>query len=624
MRAIKYVSPLLHAYAGGCAPCDGMALRFRQGSGDTPRTCAFADEALVDPHANPLQADFFGHFPPIFLHADADYDVELLNAAGSVVAAHVVTGGRAAASTPDDAGTFVDLAHLSPPANVTRLRTDGWDKQGTGAADYVSDAIATPQLARSHPRFCTTTRNGRCFRLMPAGGLITVEQGGARGDPAGTGKVDDREAIQATVEYAAAIGIARVGLSKPSYSLWAPRRTTPVDRHGTDGQYIVLGANQRLHVVGLGRARAHLRFLAPGGASPDGTQAGTAFQLVAGKVWRGSGFYLPATAGIDRTRIDRKSPRQSLTLEHLVIDGATRKSGYFGIPARPSDGAGWDVTHKGVRSQADARGGDISILDCEMTGWRGETVFSTNDPSARLTVRNSSFSRSNGQGLNLNGCMVDVQDCRIADCYMGIEGWTGMEKGRLVNVEIVDCFGIPGKSGGAFMIDGGFYDHRKLQATATGPDLPASFGAPGALSALPFDRGEIALTVRNCGRGYIGSWLVGSIAATDTTLVIGDGTAAPGGSHGLDLDLTMTTDKTDQSYLIIACRQTGARTNDVRVKLQAGASAAAIAADRRPASAITWHGRLGPQIAVTFKGRDGRQPPRPDAPATGSPRIVRQ
>lgn len=624
MHAIKYVSPLLHAHAGGCAPCDGMALRFRKRDGVAQPTCGFADETLIEPHPVPLYADLLGHFPAIFLHADADYHVELLNASGSVVAAHAVTGGRPAAPTPDDAGMFIDLAHLSPPSTVTKLRTDGWDKQGTGAADYVSDAIATPQLARSHPRFCVITRNGRCFRLLPAGGLITVEQGGARGDPAGTGKVDDREAIQATVEYANAIGVARVGLSKPGYSVWAPPRTTPTDRHGTDGQYIVLGVDQRLHMVGLGRLRSRLRFFAPGGASPDGTRAGTAFQLVERKVWRGSGFYLPARSGIDRSRIDRKSPRQSLTLEHLVIDGGTRKSGYFGIPARPSDGAGWDVTHKGVHSQADARGGDISILDCEMTGWRGETVFCTNDPSAQLTVRNSSFSQSNGQGLNLNGCMVDVENCQIAGCYMGIEGWTGMKNGRIVNVEIVDCFGIPGKSGGAFTIDGGFYDHRKLQALASGPDLPARLGEPGTLGALPFDRGHIALTVRNCARGYIGSWLTGTIAATDTTLVIGDGTAAPGGSHGLDLDLTMTTDRTEQSYLIIACRQTGVRTDDVRVRLQVAASPAAIAANRRPASAITWHGRLGPQVTVTFSGRDGRQPPRPDAPATGSPRIVRQ
>lgn len=624
MKTTQYVSPLLHGHAGTLAPCPGMALRFSGISAGAPLASIHADHDLLERLPNPLPTDMLGLFPAIFLDPAADYHVELISASGRPVAAHRIAAGRPPSTTPDDAGLFSDLVHLSPARGVTSLRTEGWDRAGSGAADYVADAFATPDLARRHPRFCVVTRNGRCFRLKPSGGLITVEQAGARSDPGATGRIDDRPAFQAAVDYAAAVGIERIGLAGSTYSLWTPPRTSPVNQEAIDGNSIVLAPDQRLHLVGLGRARARLRFLAPDGASPAGIRAGEAFHIVGGKVWRGSGFYLPSRTKIDWRRIDRTTPRQSLTLEHLVIDGCTSRSGFYGWPARLPDGAGWDITHKGIRCQADVRGADITILDCEMTGWRGETVYAAGDPSAKLTVRNSSFSESNGQGLNPNGCMVDVDGARISDCYCGIEGWTGLSGGRMVGVEIVDCFGIQGKSGGAFSIDGGYFDSRRTQASAPGPRMPASRGAPGTLAALPVKPGTIDIEVRNCGRSYIGSSLTGRIKAVDTNLMIGDATAMPGGSRDLDLDIEMVTDRTELAYLIIACRTSGVATDDVRVRLKGSATAAAVAADRRPDRAITWHGLIGPNVMVEFSGRDGRQPPRADAPATGAPRIVRR
>ena len=485
-----------------------------------------------------------------------------------------------------------------------------------GSGDYVADALATPELARRHPRFCVITSNGRCFRLAPAGGLMTIEQAGALGDPGGRGVANDQPAFQAAVDYAAAVGIARIGLSKPSYSLWMPPRTLPLAEGGAQGNAITLGQDQKIHFIGLGKARTIMRFFAPGGRSLDGITAGKAFHLVGGKVWRGSGFYLPSTTRVNYRQFVRSGARQSLTLEHLVVDGGTRMSDYSGIPARPTDGKGWDVTHKGIHCQSDRRGSDITVLDCEMTGWRGETIYASNDPSSQLIVRNSTFSQSNGQGLNPNGCMVDVEDCKIYSCYMGIEGWTGLRAGRISRVEIVDCVK-------AFTIDGGYYDHRKQVASAPGPTPPADFGPAGTLAAQPFDPGKISIVVRHSGRAYIGSWLSGSIEAVDTTIVIGDGTATPGGANHVDLDLTMISDRTDLAFVIIANRQRGVRTNDVHLRIQAKSTAAALAADRRPGAAITWHGLLGPDISVVYAGREGRQLPHADAPVVGpAPRIT--
>ncbi|KQM22270.1 hypothetical protein ASE49_02995 [Novosphingobium sp. Leaf2] len=601
-----------------------MALRFVRTDIPGKDAVIYADAGLVLRHPNPVMSDMLGHFPAIYLDASRPVQVQLLSAARSVVASHRMAPGMAGiATTPDDGGLFADLVHMAPPAHLRALRTEGWDSHGSGAADYVSDALATPDLARDHPRFCVTTANGRCFRLNPTGGMITVEQGGARGDPSGSGRIDDRAAIQATVDYAATVGVTKIGLSAPLYTVWFPKRTSPPFTEAVDGHGIVIAPDQQIHMIGLGSARSTLRFLSPGGVSPDGTTPGQAFQVVDGKVWRGSGFYLYATRPIERRVLDRTSPRQSLTLEHLVIDGATRKSGYYGWPARLADGAGWDITHKGIRSRADLRGADITILDCVMTGWRGETVYATDDPAAKLTVRNSTFLHSNGQGLNPNGCMVDVQGCKIQDCYVGIEGWTGLGRGRIIDVEITDCYGIPGKSGGAFALDGEFAENRRIQMHAPGPDIADNPAPPGNLGRFRTQQGQISLVVRNCGPGLIGSWLTGKIVATDTRLVLGDGTAFAGGARHLDLDITLITDTNEQAHVVIANRYTGVTTDHIHLRIDNQATPAAIAANRRPDTVMTWHGALGSDVTVQISGRDGVQAPKPDAPTSGpSPRIT--
>lgn len=620
MQAIKYVSPMLHAHAGSCAPCGGMALRFMRADVPGKDAAIYADPSLLLRHPNPVTADMLGHFPAIYLDPSRPVQVQLLSAAGSVVASHRMAPGiTGMATTPDDGGLFADLVHMAPPAHLSALRTQGWDSHGNGAADYVSDALATPDLARTHPRFCVTTANGRCFRLNPTGGMITVEQGGARGDPSGSGRIDDRAAIQATVDYAAAVGVAKIGLSAPSYTVWFPKRTSPPSTEAVDGHGIVIAPDQQIHMIGLGSGRSTLRFLSPGGVSPDGTTPGQAFQVVQGKVWRGSGFYLYATRPIERRMLDRTSPRQSLTLEHLVIDGATRKSGYYGWPARLSDGAGWDITHKGIRSRADVRGGDITILDCVMTGWRGETVYTSGDPAAKLIVRDSSFLHSNGQGLNPNGCFVDVQNCKIRDCYLGIEGWTGLSGGKLLNVEISDCFGIQGKSGGAFGLDGEYFMNRPLQAKASQTNFPDNPSPPGTLGTHRSGQAEVSLVVRNCGRALVGSWIKGTIQATDTAIVIGDGTAFAGGSNHVDLDITLITDQRNESYVIIANGSRGLATDHIHLRIDSQATPAAIAANRRPDAALRWHGTLGSDVAVQFTGRQALHAPKPDAPFSGPP-----
>lgn len=593
---------------------DGAVLRFVDPATGAALP-AYSDASLANALSGPIAADPLGTFPQVWLHPDRHYRAELLTARGKAIAAHLIQHGDPPMAGPDDAGLFLGLNELPIPASVARLRTEGWSHAGSGIGDYISDSLATPELAERHPRFCTVTGSGTCFRLADSDGMITVEQGGAVGDPDGSNRTDDREAFQATIDYANEVGIERIGLGHARYSLWCPERRTleAGSLHAPDGNTLVIAPGQRVHFIGLGSARAHLAFRAPGGLSYEGDTPGRAFHLVGGKVWRGSGFFVRGQGRIAYAG-KAATTNQALTLEHLVVDGGTRKSDYFGIPARPSDGRGWDVTHKGVYGEADRSGGDITILDCEMTGWRGETVYTSNDPSTTLKVRNSRFSDSNGQGLNPNGCMTDIEDCRIENSYMGIEGWTGRGGGHIVRTEIVDCHGVLGQNGGAFALDGGYYDNRKAHVSAN---------AAAAMAGQPVP-GTIDITCRRCGLAYLGSSLAGNLTLEGTKLMLGNRYAYAGGSRHLRLAITLVNSTAGIAQVSIAGANgpKGARlTDDIDLKID-GPSSTGPSSTGRDDPAVIWMGSLGPGVRVRMRGLGGRKAPHAVAAITDyAPRV---
>jgi hypothetical protein len=583
------------------APFPGAKLRFTDPHGGELLP-VFADPALRQPLENPVPADAAGRLPAVYLDPARTYEVAVLTSGGAIAFAHLASAGSAAAVPPDDAGLFIGLRQVAVPAGIARIRTEGWSVPGLGAGDYVADALASPALAAAHPRFCVRTANGRVFRLADSAGMITAEQGGAKGDPRATFRINDQEAFQAAVAYAAATGIERIGLAQAHYTLCCPlRRGDPADQHHADGHPIVIAADKRIHFLGLGPQRTRLSFRMPDGATFEGTRPGRNFQIVGGKVWRGSGFFVrtrPRPPGQGRVPDGRRS---GLTLEHLAIDGGTRISSSMKLGADPRDGTGWDMTHKGVWVEADGFGGDVTIRDCEMSGWRGETVYCANDFAATAVIRNSSFSQSNGQGLNFNGCAVDVDGCTISDCWLGIEGWFGIRGGRILRTAITRC-GIAGKGGGAFSL-GGTLDFWR-------PHAPGKVRRRPDADENPV--GTIDITCTDCKRGFLGWWVRGRLRLVDSPVLIGEPYNSADGARGVDLDVELVTDREPASSVRVLGGQ-GKRgdrlTEDVTLRVSVSRTARAAAAGIAPPVPVEWMGSFGPNVRVQLKGLK-TQPPR--------------
>lgn len=158
---------------------------------------------------------------------------------------------------------------------------------GAGAAHgrYVADALATPALAAGHPLFCRADAAGRCFRLVPANGVIDFAHGGLT---AAGGNM--QPAVQATVSYANAVGIRTVvnGAGVLRFDMWCPIRTSPAFTGDADGIPLVVTAPVELD---FGQATITLKNFDGGdrnvGQATGGYTDGAGF-----KPWLGGFIYL--------------------------------------------------------------------------------------------------------------------------------------------------------------------------------------------------------------------------------------------------------------------------------------------------------------------------------------------
>ncbi len=457
---------------------------------------------------------------------------------------------RGLAAAP--AGLFAQAGGLDVSGET--FATSGHSRAGLGAGTYRADELAQA-IGRDHPRLCVRTADGRWFRLLAQTGAIEAEQAGALGDD-GDARHNDQPALQAAIAYARAAGIGTVRLTLPAYAVWMPVRRSAVDAVAEDGNALIIAADQTLRLVGTGAARSLLRFRGPRGES---FASAAAVQSVHGKPWRGCGIMLRTGRGKDRS---------SLALDHLRIATDYRRR-----PAGPAADLVWDITHKGIYTEADRLGGALSITDCSFAGWRGETVYTSNDPASRLYVRASEFTDSNAQGLNPMGLTVDVAGVTIRNCAWGIEGWTGASAGRIA-ATIEDC-------ATALTLQGGKIGHSRRSA----------YYAPTRLgSADPV--GTLDITCRNSGTIYLGSWLKGSLAALDSKVSIGDPGIFPDGSQGLDLDIQLARRTADVNVFIAGGQ--GSRgeclTDDLDLRLSVVTGSLPVP--------VLWYGSLGPRIRL--------------------------
>ncbi len=330
--------------------------------------------------------------------------------------------GLAARAGQGEPALFVDLHRRTVSSDLSCIDSCGFAGNGRGAARYVADERCTPDLLERHPRFAFRTANGRIFRLLSDTGSIAVEQGGAVGSGLQhAGIVDDRPAVQATIDYAEAVGASEVRFEQARYRIDCPERTFPAsEKYAEDGHPLVVRSS--LVLRGVAAERTTLDFRASGGGDPE-----TVWQTTSAApndatqiVWRGGGLFV---------RGDLANPAPSLRtvarleLSRLILAGNRRHTGNHAFPADPQTGDGWDITDKALWVQ-DSFMGEIVCRDTDMIGWKGEIVYLAGEAKAveRLELERCTFATSNGSALNPSvDCEILARDCKFGDCFQAQE-----------------------------------------------------------------------------------------------------------------------------------------------------------------------------------------------------------
>lgn len=406
---------------------------------------------------------------------------------------------RAIAGLP---ALMVEYAGRNVPTGLTLLHTGGRTVAGTGAGRYVSDGLCDSALLSAHPRFVFQTANGRIFRLLAEAGAISVEQGGAVGLP-GT---NDQPAIQATINYAHAVGAHEVHFGKAFYELWCPQRTSFFSsNYVTDGHPIVI--SKSLALRGIAQTRTTLSFKGLNGVDPVANWQVVDYSAGDGTdyVWRGGGIRvlgdnvanLPATLTVDRVELHR-----------LILQGNRTRTASHAWPASTATGDGWDITDKAFVVQ-DSWVGDIICTDTDMIGWRGEIfcLLGSSRPARRLTLDRCRFLTTNADALNIGMPVPYVaRDCEFGDSYQAEES-TGTMSGRYVNCIWRDSEQVWIGGAQAIVVAGYPYSYPQRN-NATQPPL------------ISIEGGEF----RNIsGLVDIGSWTRGKFRMVDSQLYLATG-----------------------------------------------------------------------------------------------------
>ena len=318
---------------------------------------------------------------------------------------------------------FVNRAAHALPAAVTAFIAGGYSAGGTGGGTYVADRLATAALASSSPRFCAMDSTGRAFRLAAAGGVVAISQGGALG-----GTHNDQPAVQAAINYAAAIGARTLLFDFDTVSLWNTVRTSLAAQAGEDawaqdGQSLWVTAP--IKFLGL-PTQSHIRMLSTTGSSLE-----TGWQNVAGNVWRG--------AGINLIGGSQASPNANgLTffhMENIWLDGGCSYTGVR-LAVTPASPDGPDLTNKGLRLQ-NTQCDNVTLLNCTISGFKGEAFYLAGTTQTVQILRNVTISGSNQSAFNPSTGMVWADNCNFGNSFISVECLGGIG-GRYTNCKFYD------------------------------------------------------------------------------------------------------------------------------------------------------------------------------------------
>lgn len=219
MASKLYYNPFVPAFSNIGVAISRAKLYFYYTGTSTPAPI-YSDSALTVPLTNPVQANLAGKYVDIYLSDAVTYRVVQTDKNGAQIGDAVdpyIPGS--AVGTPGgnilSVGVFTDLTTIAVPTGTKLIQTTGYTTTGFGADLYVNDTLATLALATANPRACKADAAGRYFRLLPRSGEISILSLGAKT----TVGMDDQPAVQAAVNYAAALGGTAVRF--PAYAeLW--------------------------------------------------------------------------------------------------------------------------------------------------------------------------------------------------------------------------------------------------------------------------------------------------------------------------------------------------------------------------------------------------------------------
>lgn len=478
--------------------------------------------------------------------------------------------------------TFSTLGNI--PASTNIIVTSGHSSIGVGAGTYISDSLATAELAATHPRFCKLSGDGRYFRLLPGTEGIAIEQaGGVGADTAAAAKlIDNRAAINAAVAYGIAIGCKTILLSKPHYAWWQDEKNDPQVSIHTDKSglgIIIYGGHVEFRST---CTRTDLWRMAPGGADPAVwanwplTDGGTDH-------WRGGGIFLQGENTYSGSQTVADEELSGVTLNGVWLQGGLLQSA--GGPVNLSTGVGWDTTDKGIWCQNDRWVGDIRIINGGVIGFRGEIVYTGGNPERTLFVRNGTFGETAGQCINPNGYNIDIDGMYGFNANLPFEGWAG-PNGRLINAYFTNCGSGP-LAGGKFAA--GTY---------------STYYAPSRVNSAVPPYFHIDVTFHNCGTVWLGSWARGRVELIDSRLAFDVASVFKDGLADVHLSevIVVTDQETEAGLDFVGGNGTSSLSQglyDVFIdKVRFVQSEDAIAAARLPGTPISWYNSIGPKVFI--------------------------
>jgi hypothetical protein len=380
-------------------------------------------------HATPLASTVAYSQAMIPLRVEgADPTNPALDTFSQVAVATVISAAANAAVGTCQAASIdlmVNLVNHAIPSAVTAILTGGYALAGVGGATYVADSLATATLASACPRFCAADRAGRFFRLAPQAGKIALSQGGALG-----GANNDQPALQAAINYCAAIGCRELGFDFDTVSIWNTVRTNNAAQSSTnafaqDGQSIWV--TTPIKFTGL-PTQTHIKLL-----STIGTSLETGWQNVGGNVWRGSGINLlggpslasPGTYGLT-----------TFAMENIWLDGGCAYTGAR-TAVTPASPDGPDLTNKGIRLQ-NTKCDAITLTNCVISGFKGEACYLAGTTQTIQILKNITISGSNQSAFNPSTGVVWADNCSFGNSFISVECLGGIG-GRYSNCRFYDC-----------------------------------------------------------------------------------------------------------------------------------------------------------------------------------------